>query len=204
MDFRHAGRLSIGDRTVVIANAVLARAGFRQATEIGTDCRIGNGAFVSSNCRISRSLIGHGAVIAGNAASARTPPSGRVRWRSTALRLIETGRSAARLRANRSAQFLSTATISSTDAPRREFLPGVGMGVVAHEQRRHGAKGVERGQAHRQVLEMADIGTPRHGLPASLRGDATIPQLRADLAAAPRRQRAGVSGPLQAPGRDRA
>jgi hypothetical protein len=55
--FPHAGRLSIGDRTVVIANAVLARAVFRQATEIGTDCRIGNGAFVSHNCRIgARSL----------------------------------------------------------------------------------------------------------------------------------------------------
>jgi hypothetical protein len=85
------------------ANAVLARAVFRQATAIGTDCRIGNGAFVSHNCRAgARRLIGTAPSSPGIAASARTPPSRRVRWRSTALWLIEPGRCAATLRANRS------------------------------------------------------------------------------------------------------
>jgi UDP-3-O-[3-hydroxymyristoyl] glucosamine N-acyltransferase len=67
LDFRHAGRTRIGDRTTVLANAVIARAVFCQATSIGADCRIGNGAFVSHNCQIGdRTLIGHGAVLAGN------------------------------------------------------------------------------------------------------------------------------------------
>jgi acetyltransferase-like isoleucine patch superfamily enzyme len=67
IDIHHAGSLEVGARTVVMANAVLARAVFRQATRIGSDCRIGNGAFVSHNVQIGdRTLIGHGAVIAGN------------------------------------------------------------------------------------------------------------------------------------------
>jgi UDP-3-O-[3-hydroxymyristoyl] glucosamine N-acyltransferase len=68
VDFRHMGRVEIGERAVVMANAVIARAVFRQATRIGADCRIGNGAFVSHNVQIgARSLIGHGAIVAGNA-----------------------------------------------------------------------------------------------------------------------------------------
>lgn len=67
LDFIHAGRLRVGDRCVIMANAVLARAVFNQATTLGPDCRVGNGAFVSHNCRIgARALVGHGAVIAGN------------------------------------------------------------------------------------------------------------------------------------------
>jgi UDP-3-O-[3-hydroxymyristoyl] glucosamine N-acyltransferase len=67
VDIRHAGSLSIGARTVIMANAVLARAVFRQSTRIGAECRIGNGAFVSHNAQIGdRTLIGHGAVVAGN------------------------------------------------------------------------------------------------------------------------------------------
>jgi UDP-3-O-[3-hydroxymyristoyl] glucosamine N-acyltransferase LpxD len=67
VDFSHAGGLIVGDRTVIMANAVIARAVFRQATTIGPDCRIGNGAFVSHNCRIgARCLIGHNATVAGN------------------------------------------------------------------------------------------------------------------------------------------
>ncbi len=67
IDVEHAGSVVIGDGTTVMANAVIARAVFRQATVIGKDCRIGNGAFVSHNCRVgSHCLIGHGAVVAGN------------------------------------------------------------------------------------------------------------------------------------------
>jgi len=67
LDFHHAGRVEVGERTVVLSNAVIARAVFRQATLIGPDCRIGNGAFVSHNCEIAGGvLVGHGAVIAGN------------------------------------------------------------------------------------------------------------------------------------------
>ena len=48
----HAGGLLVGDRAEVMANAVVARAVFRQFTSIGEDCRIGNLAFVSHNVRI--------------------------------------------------------------------------------------------------------------------------------------------------------
>lgn len=66
VDVTHVGRLIVGPRTVIMANAVLARAVFPTATSIGADCRIGNCAFVSHGCQIgSRCLIGHGAIIAG-------------------------------------------------------------------------------------------------------------------------------------------
>jgi len=66
VDFAHVGALVVGARSVVMANAVLARAVFLTETRIGSDCRIGNNAFVSHNCQIGdRCLIGHGAVIAG-------------------------------------------------------------------------------------------------------------------------------------------
>ena len=66
-DLPHAGSLVIGDGSVVMANAVVARAVFRQATLVSAGCRIGNGAFVSHNTQIGcRTLIGHGATIAGN------------------------------------------------------------------------------------------------------------------------------------------
>lgn len=67
IDLEHAGQLKVGARSVVMANAVIARAVFRQATEIGADCRIGNGAFVSHNAKIGcGTLVGHGAIVAGN------------------------------------------------------------------------------------------------------------------------------------------
>jgi UDP-3-O-[3-hydroxymyristoyl] glucosamine N-acyltransferase len=67
IDVRHAGRLVVGERTVVMASAVVARAVFRQANLIGADYRIGNGAFVSHNCRIgARTLVGHQATVTGN------------------------------------------------------------------------------------------------------------------------------------------
>ena len=67
IDVYHAGSVLIGDGTTVMANAVIARAVFKQTTLIGEDCRIGNGAIVSHNCRIGpHSLIGHGSVVAGN------------------------------------------------------------------------------------------------------------------------------------------
>jgi UDP-3-O-[3-hydroxymyristoyl] glucosamine N-acyltransferase len=67
IDLVHVGRLVVGPRSVIMANAVVARAVFPTATSIGADCRIGNGAFISHGCQIGeRSLIGHGAVVAGN------------------------------------------------------------------------------------------------------------------------------------------
>lgn len=67
IDLKHAGGVVLGPRSVVMANAVIARAVFRQSTTIGADCRIGNGAFVSHNVQIGdRTLIGHGAIVAGN------------------------------------------------------------------------------------------------------------------------------------------
>ena len=66
-DLVHAGSVRIGRRVVIMANAVITRAVFRQATRIGEDCRVGNAAVVSHNCQIgARCLIDHGAVIAGN------------------------------------------------------------------------------------------------------------------------------------------
>lgn len=67
IDLRHVGRLEIGARTVVMANAVLARAVFATATRIGPDCRIGNGAIVSHGCVVGSGVtIGHGAILNGN------------------------------------------------------------------------------------------------------------------------------------------
>lgn len=67
IDLVHAGGIEIGARTVVMANAVVARAVFRQSTRIGPDCRIGNTSFISHNCVIgAHTLIGHGAIVAGN------------------------------------------------------------------------------------------------------------------------------------------
>lgn len=67
VDIKHAGSLHIGAGTVIMANTVIARAVFRQSTRIGSDCRVGNGAFVSHNVSIDqRTLVGHGAVVAGN------------------------------------------------------------------------------------------------------------------------------------------
>ena len=67
VDLRHAGGIDVDAGTTIMANAVVARAVFKQSTQIGADCRIGNGAFISHNVKVGPgSLVGHGAVIAGN------------------------------------------------------------------------------------------------------------------------------------------
>lgn len=67
VEIAHAGRLEVGDGTIIFANAVLARGVFRQSTRIGCHCRIGVNAFVSHNVEIGdRSFVGHGAIVNGN------------------------------------------------------------------------------------------------------------------------------------------
>jgi len=64
----HSGSISVADRVHILANAVIASALFHQSTQICSDVRIGNCAFVSHNVRIGKgSYIGHGAVVNGNA-----------------------------------------------------------------------------------------------------------------------------------------
>ncbi len=66
-DMDHAGGIDIGDRVVILAGAVIARAVFAQRTRIGDECRIGNLAFVSHNVQIgARCFIGHNATVNGN------------------------------------------------------------------------------------------------------------------------------------------
>jgi UDP-3-O-[3-hydroxymyristoyl] glucosamine N-acyltransferase len=63
----HAGGLRVEDSVEIFANAVIARAVFRQTTRIGEHSRIGNGAFVSHNAQIGkRCFVGHNAVVNGN------------------------------------------------------------------------------------------------------------------------------------------
>lgn len=63
----HAGGVEIGERAVVFAGAIVARGLFGTDTSLGADSRIGNGAFVSHDCRIGdRTSVGHGAVVNGN------------------------------------------------------------------------------------------------------------------------------------------
>jgi UDP-3-O-[3-hydroxymyristoyl] glucosamine N-acyltransferase len=67
VDMVHAGGVRLHDHVEVMANAVIARAVFREYTAIEEYCRIGNVAFVSHAVKIGpRSLIGHGAVVNGN------------------------------------------------------------------------------------------------------------------------------------------
>jgi UDP-3-O-[3-hydroxymyristoyl] glucosamine N-acyltransferase len=66
-EMAHVGGVSVGDDTVVFANATIARGLFRQDTMVGDSCRIGNNAFISHNVRLgSRATVGHGAVVNGN------------------------------------------------------------------------------------------------------------------------------------------
>jgi UDP-3-O-[3-hydroxymyristoyl] glucosamine N-acyltransferase len=63
----HAGGLSVEDNVEVFANAVIARAVFRQMTSVGEHSRIGNGAFVSHNVQLGkRCFVGHNSSINGN------------------------------------------------------------------------------------------------------------------------------------------
>jgi UDP-3-O-[3-hydroxymyristoyl] glucosamine N-acyltransferase len=67
VDLDHAGRLALADGVVVMANAVIARAIFRQTTRIGSHSRIGNLAFVSHNVSVGPlTIVGHHSVINGN------------------------------------------------------------------------------------------------------------------------------------------
>lgn len=63
----HAGGVAIGPGAVVFAGAVVARGLFGTDTVLGAHTRIGNGAFVSHDCRIGdRASVGHGAIVSGN------------------------------------------------------------------------------------------------------------------------------------------
>src|SRR6266567_2354526 len=63
----HAGGVRVHDHVQIFANAVIARAVFRQMTTIGEYSQIGNGAFVSHNVQIGkRCFIGHKSTINGN------------------------------------------------------------------------------------------------------------------------------------------
>ena len=67
VEFVHAGAIRIEDSAQVFANAVIARAVFRQFTTIGRNCRVGNLAFISHNADIGEAtIVGHGSVINGN------------------------------------------------------------------------------------------------------------------------------------------
>ncbi|QGG95416.1 hypothetical protein [Actinomarinicola tropica] len=67
VEMPHAGGVAVGARTVVFPGAIVARGLFGTDTTIGADGRIGNGAFVSHDCRVGeRTTIGHGAVVNGN------------------------------------------------------------------------------------------------------------------------------------------
>jgi UDP-3-O-[3-hydroxymyristoyl] glucosamine N-acyltransferase len=63
----HVGGIVIGERALVFSNATVARGLFRQNTVLGSDCRVGNNAFVSHNVQVGpRSVVGHGAQVNGN------------------------------------------------------------------------------------------------------------------------------------------
>ena len=67
LQMAHAGGLCVKDNVEVFANAVIARAVFRQMTTLGQHSRIGNGAFVSHNVQLgSRCFVGHNSTINGN------------------------------------------------------------------------------------------------------------------------------------------
>jgi UDP-3-O-[3-hydroxymyristoyl] glucosamine N-acyltransferase len=67
VDLVHAGNVVLDEGSVVMSNAVVARAVFHNDTHVGAGSRVGNGAFVSHGTRVGANcLIGHGAVVAGN------------------------------------------------------------------------------------------------------------------------------------------
>ena len=67
LQMAHAGGLSVEDNVEIFANAVIARAVFRQMTSVGEHSRIGNGAFVSHNVQLGkRCFVGHNSSINGN------------------------------------------------------------------------------------------------------------------------------------------
>ena len=67
MQMAHGGGVSVKDHVEIFANAVVARAVFRQTTSLGEHSRIGNGAFVSHHVQLGqRCFVGHNATINGN------------------------------------------------------------------------------------------------------------------------------------------
>jgi len=63
----HAGGLVLEEDVLVMANAVIARAVFREATRIGARSRVCNLAFISHNSRIGTNCcVAHHAVVNGN------------------------------------------------------------------------------------------------------------------------------------------
>jgi UDP-3-O-[3-hydroxymyristoyl] glucosamine N-acyltransferase len=67
LQMAHGGGLSVQDSVEIFANAVIARAVFRQMTLLGEHSRIGNGAFVSHNVQLGkRCFVGHNSTINGN------------------------------------------------------------------------------------------------------------------------------------------
>lgn len=63
----HGGGIRIEDGVLILANAVIASAIFRQTTLLAAGTRVGNCAFISHNVQTGpRCIIGHGAVVNGN------------------------------------------------------------------------------------------------------------------------------------------
>ena len=67
LQMAHGGGVLVHDGVQIFANAVIARAVFRQMTTLQESTQIGNGAFVSHNVQIGRRcFIGHNSTINGN------------------------------------------------------------------------------------------------------------------------------------------
>ena len=67
LQMAHGGGLRVEDGVEIFANAVIARAVFRQMTWVGEYSRIGNGAFVSHNVQLGkRCFVGHNSTVNGN------------------------------------------------------------------------------------------------------------------------------------------
>jgi len=67
VDLTHVGGLVVNPGVLVMTNAVIAKALFRESTTIGAHARIGNLAFISHNVQVgARTIVGHHAVINGN------------------------------------------------------------------------------------------------------------------------------------------
>jgi UDP-3-O-[3-hydroxymyristoyl] glucosamine N-acyltransferase len=67
LQMAHGGGVALHDHVEIFANAVVARAVFRQMTTVGEHSRIGNCAFVSHNVQVGqRCFVGHNATINGN------------------------------------------------------------------------------------------------------------------------------------------
>jgi UDP-3-O-[3-hydroxymyristoyl] glucosamine N-acyltransferase len=67
LDIAHTGTVTIDEGAVLLANCVVARGLFHQATFVGRNVRAGNLTFISHNVRVGqRSVIGHGVKLCGH------------------------------------------------------------------------------------------------------------------------------------------